>query len=178
MNKTPLKIEDAYYFDRIRPEDRRGYFTTIYQSDWHDLGPEVQFNVSRSRKGVLRGLHYSDGSQPEGKFVSVLKGEILDFIFDVRPQSKTHGIIQTVKLSSYTTRTVYIPPGCAHGFVTLEDSLVAYAATKLWNPEDDRGYNWKSPATEFFIRSTMESEFVDMNELTISNRDKALPFFD
>lgn len=177
MKKTALKIEDAYYFDRIMPEDRRGYFTTVYQSDWHDLGPEVQFNVSRSRKDVFRGLHYSQGEHPEAKFVTVLKGEILDFIFDIRTSSRTYGMIEAIRLSSYTSRSVYIPPGCAHGFVTLDDSLVAYAATKLWKPEDERGYNWKSDATEFFIRTNMEYEFLDPEKIIISDRDQGLPFF-
>jgi dTDP-4-dehydrorhamnose 3,5-epimerase len=177
MKKTALKIEDAFFFDRIRPEDRRGFFTTVYQSDWHELGPEVQFNVSQSRKGVFRGLHYSQGTQPEAKFVSVLKGEILDFIFDVRPGSKTYGIIQAVKISSYPPRTIYIPPGCAHGFVALDDSLVAYAATKLWNPEDERGYNWQSDATGFFIKTNMEYEYIDPSKIIISDKDQVLPFF-
>ena len=177
MKKTALKIEDAYFFDRIKPEDRRGFFTTVYQSDWHELGSEVQFNVSQSRKGVFRGLHYSEGAQPEAKFVSVLKGEILDFIFDARPHSKTYGIIQAVKLSAYAARTIYIPHGCAHGFVALDDSLVAYAATKLWNPEEERGYNWRSDATEFFIRTNMEYEFIDPDNIIISDRDQGLPYF-
>ena len=177
MKKTALKIEDAYFFDRIKPEDRRGYFTTIYQSDWHNLGPEVQFNVSHSKKGVFRGLHYSQGEQPEGKFVTVLKGEIVDFIFDVRMESRTYGMAQAVKLSGYTARTLYVPPGCAHGFVTLEDSLVAYAATKLWNPEDERGYNWKSDAVNFFIRTNMEHEFINPETIIISDRDSQLPYF-
>jgi dTDP-4-dehydrorhamnose 3,5-epimerase len=129
--------------------DARGFFVETWQSGrYAEAGLPavmVQDNVSRSSKGVLRGLHYQ-WPHPQGKLVFVLEGEIVDVAVDIRRGSPTFGRSVTARLSSDDKRQIYVPPGFAHGFhVTSPTALVTYKCTEIYRPEFDRGIRWNDP---------------------------------
>jgi dTDP-4-dehydrorhamnose 3,5-epimerase len=129
--------------------DERGFFMETYnQQRFESMGlPSnfVQDNHSRSSKGVLRGLHYQF-PQWQGKLVRVVSGAIFDVAVDIRSDSTTFGQWYGIEISEENHLQLYIPPGFAHGFVTLSDSAdLAYKCTSLYNAEDDAGIAWNDP---------------------------------
>jgi dTDP-4-dehydrorhamnose 3,5-epimerase len=130
--------------------DERGFFYESFNRDkLVGIGlPShfVQGNVSRSARGVLRGLHYQ-WPKPQGKLVSVLEGEVWDVAVDVRRGSPTFGQWTAVVLSAGNKRHFWIPEGHAHGFVTLsETALFSYVCTDTYDREADAGVRWDDPA--------------------------------
>lgn len=127
-------------------EDARGFFYESFNLDrlaTHGLAPAfVQGNVSCSTRGVLRGLHYQ-WPKPQGKYVSVLEGEVWDVAVDIRRGSPTFGRWTAVLLSAENRRHFWIPEGFAHGFVTLsERALFTYLCTATYDPQADAGIRW------------------------------------
>ena len=126
--------------------DDRGHFLESYHCrryQEHGL-PErfVQDNLSFSKRGVLRGLHYQLGV-PQGKLVWVVQGEVFDVAVDIRKGSPTFGQWAGFTLSSENCKQVYIPEGFAHGFcVTSESALFAYKCTDYYAPREERGIRW------------------------------------
>ena len=126
--------------------DERGYF---YEAFNHDklaplgLAPKfVQGNVSRSERGVLRGLHYQ-WPNPQGKFVSVLEGEVWDVAVDIRRGSPTFGRWAAAVISAENKRQFWIPEGFAHGFVVLsEQATFHYLCTATYDPQADAAVRW------------------------------------
>ena len=109
--------------------------------------PFVQDNHSRSRQGVLRGLHWQLPPHPQGKLVRCVVGEILDVAVDLRRSSATYGQWVGARLSADNHQQLWIPAGFAHGFVTLTDQAeVLYKTTDLWNRESERALRWNDPA--------------------------------
>jgi len=133
---------------RVFP-DARGYFTETYHArKYSEAGLHrafVQDNLSFSSRNVLRGLHYQR-SCPQGKLVYVVKGEIFDVAVDIRRGSPTFGQWEGYRLSDQNHHQLYVPEGCAHGFVVLSDqAAVMYKCTELYDPTDDRGLLWSDP---------------------------------
>ncbi len=136
----------------IRPAvhgDERGYFVETYNE--RDFSPAggmprfVQDNESRSRRGVLRGLHFQK-TRPQGKLVRVIEGEVFDVAVDLRWGSPTFGKWQGVRLSGELKNQFYVPPGFAHGFLVLSESAVfAYKCSDFYFPEDEDGIRWDDP---------------------------------
>ena len=129
--------------------DGRGYLTELWNARrYQDAGLAetfVQDNLSRSRKGVLRGLHFQWPSA-QGKLVTVLKGEIFDVAVDIRADSPTFRGWIGATLSGENHRQIYIPPGFAHGFlVTGDEALVLYKCTDFYNPKDEASLRWDDP---------------------------------
>lgn len=147
---TPLKIPDVILIEpRVFP-DARGFFLETYKySDFAAHGiPEtfVQDNHSRSIRGVLRGLHYQNPPGAQGKLVRAARGVIFDVAVDIRPDSPTFGEWVGEILSDENHYMLYIPPGFAHGFLTLSDVAdVSYKATAEYAPELDSGVIWNDP---------------------------------
>ena len=109
--------------------------------------PFVQDNHSRSRQGVLRGLHWQLPPHPQGKLVRCVVGEILDVAVDLRRSSATFGQWAGARLSADNHQQLWIPAGFAHGFVTLSDQAeVLYKTTDVWNRESERALRWDDPA--------------------------------
>lgn len=130
--------------------DSRGSFHEAWQlRRYADAGLPthwVQDNVSRSARGVLRGLHFQH-PYGQGKLVSVLEGEILDVALDVRRGSPTFGRAAVARLSEENARQVYVPPGCAHGFLVLSDAaIVHYKCTEYYRGECERILVWNDPS--------------------------------
>jgi dTDP-4-dehydrorhamnose 3,5-epimerase len=130
--------------------DERGFFMeTYHQPRFVAAGielPFVQDNHSRSRRGVLRGLHYQL-KFPQGKLVRAVQGEIFDVAVDVRRSSPTFGRWFGTTLSDTNRRQLYVPPGFAHGFcVVSEMAEVLYKTTDVYHPEDEKTVLWNDPA--------------------------------
>lgn len=129
--------------------DARGFFLETFQTDrYRDAGidlPFVQDNHSRSRKGVLRGLHLQK-QHPQGKLVRVARGEVFDVAVDIDPTSKSFGQWVGVVLSDENHRQFWVPPGYAHGFLVLSDIAdFEYKCTDYYHPEDETGLLWSDP---------------------------------
>ena len=131
--------------------DERGFFYESYNArqfaEATGLAPTfVQDNHSRSRQGVLRGLHYQI-QQPQGKLVRVTAGAVYDVAVDIRKGSATFGQWYGIELSAQNMRQMWIPAGFAHGFVvTSEHAEFLYKTTDYWAPEHERAILWNDPA--------------------------------
>jgi dTDP-4-dehydrorhamnose 3,5-epimerase len=162
----------------IRPElatDERGFFARTWcqkEFEGHKLNPRlVQCSISfNKRKGTLRGLHYQAGEHAEAKLVRCTKGSICDMALDIRPESSTFRGWVAVVLSAEERNMLYVPEGCAHGFLTLEDETeVFYQMSQFYNPESARGVRWDDPAFRIPWPGKVE---------VISERDRAYPNFE
>ena len=129
--------------------DSRGFFFESYrESAFKEYGIEtgfVQDNESFSVKGTLRGLHFQKPPFAQGKLVRVLTGKVLDVVVDMRSTSKTFGQHHKVILDAEQHNQIYVPPGFAHGFAALEDSVFAYKCTNYYNKESEGGILWNDP---------------------------------
>jgi dTDP-4-dehydrorhamnose 3,5-epimerase len=130
--------------------DQRGFFLETYQfARYVELGisrPFLQDNLSRSRYGVLRGLHLQNPSA-QGKLVSVLRGRVLDVAVDVRVGSPSFGRHVAVELNEENRRQLWIPRGFAHGFAVLSETVdFFYKCDELYSPKDEISVRWDDPA--------------------------------
>lgn len=137
----------------IEPEvfgDRRGWFFEIFKADRYAAygmsGPFVQDNISRSIRGVLRGLHLQN-PRGQGKLVSILRGCVRDVAVDVRRGSPTFGKHVTVELSEDNRRQLWVPRGFAHGFLVLSEAAeFFYKCDDFYSPADEIAVRWNDPA--------------------------------
>jgi len=130
--------------------DHRGYFMETYnEATFRAAGLPTDFvqdNQSFSGKGILRGLHFQAPPYAQGKLVRVIRGAVLDVALDLRKSSPTYGKHFTIQLTEENKTMFWIPPGFAHGFLTLEeDTLFAYKVTGLYNKESEGGILWNDP---------------------------------
>ena len=149
MHITPTAIADVLIVQPKIHADPRGYFLETFHAERYASagipGPFVQDNLSFSRRGVLRGLHYQ-WPNPQGKLVCVLQGAIFDVAVDIRRQSPTFGRWVGIDLTDADHRQLWIPPGFAHGFCVLSDTaLVSYKCTALYAPDCERAIRWDDP---------------------------------
>jgi len=126
--------------------DERGFFLETWnERDYAAAGIPARFvqdNMSFSKKGVLRGLHFQK-THPQGKLVRAVQGEVFDVAVDLRVASQTFGKWRSVVLSGKKQNQFYIPPGFAHGFLVLsEEALFSYKCTDFYHPEDEGGLIW------------------------------------
>ncbi|MDM1367442.1 dTDP-4-dehydrorhamnose 3,5-epimerase [Myroides marinus] len=171
---TPINecivIEPKVFFDE------RGYFFESFNERVFEekTGLNVRFiqdNQSKSSKGVLRGLHYQRGEYQQAKLVRVLQGEVLDVVLDLRKDSSTYGKHFTQVLSDENFTQVYIPRGCAHGFIVKsETAIFSYKCDNVYNKESEGGIIYNDPSLG------IDWEY-DLNEVIVSDKDKDLPLF-
>ena len=140
---TKCEIEGLYILEPKVFYDDRGYFMETYnQNDFDELGLNMKFvqdNESKSKRGVLRGLHFQK-KHPQGKLVRVIKGSVYDVAVDIRKNSKTFGKWVGVELSEENKKQFYIPEGFAHGFLVLsEEAQFVYKCSDFYYPEDEGG---------------------------------------
>jgi dTDP-4-dehydrorhamnose 3,5-epimerase len=137
----PVIIEPAIY------SDNRGYFFESYNEEaFAKAGIHANFkqdNESLSSKGVLRGLHFQNPPFSQGKLIRVATGAVLDIVVDIRKSSSHYGRYFAVEISSENKKMLWIPPGFAHGFVTLENNtLFLYKCTNVYNKDSESGILW------------------------------------
>lgn len=150
MTITETAIPDLLLIQPPVFEDERGYFYESYnKSTFQKLGLEMDFvqdNQSLSQKGVLRGLHFQNPPHAQGKLVRVIQGSVLDVAVDIRANSPTYGQHVAVTLSGKNKTLFWIPPGFAHGFITLENNtLFSYKCTDSYHPESEEAIIWNDP---------------------------------
>lgn len=151
MNVIPTDIPGVLIFEPRVFEDDRGFFMESFNQRCFDeaVGRHydfVQDNHSRSRKGVLRGLHYQLPPHAQGKLVRVTAGAVFDVAVDIRKSSPTFGKWVGVELSAENRRQLWIPPGFAHGFLVLSDwADFLYKTTAYYAPQSDRCIRWNDP---------------------------------
>jgi dTDP-4-dehydrorhamnose 3,5-epimerase len=152
MKATPLAIPEGMLIEPKVFGDDRGFFLESFNQQAFNeaTGTDHQFvqdNHSRSRKGVLRGLHYQLPPHAQGKLVRVVRGAVFDVAVDIRKGSPTFGQWVGAGLTEDNHRQLWVPPGFAHGFVVLSDSAdFLYKATSFYAPQADRGIAWNDPA--------------------------------
>jgi dTDP-4-dehydrorhamnose 3,5-epimerase len=182
MKVTPTAIPEVLIIEPKVFGDARGFFYESFnQKAFNEAtGTDYQFvqdNHSRSGKGVLRGLHYQI-QQPQGKLVRVVRGAVFDVAVDIRKSSATFGQWVGVELTKANHRQLWIPPGFAHGFLTLSHSAdFLYKTTDYYAPEFERSITWNDPAVA--ILWPLEA---DLPQLSVKDQSAALlanaPVFD
>lgn len=150
MKVVPTALPDVLLIEPRVFEDPRGFFLESYnRRAFAEVGIDVEFvqdNHSRSRRGVLRGLHYQI-EHAQGKLVRVIEGEVFDVAVDLRRASPTFGRHVALTLGAADKRMLFIPPGFAHGFLVVSDAAqFLYKTTDYWYPEHERTLLWRDPA--------------------------------
>jgi dTDP-4-dehydrorhamnose 3,5-epimerase len=151
MHFTETVLPGAFILDPERVEDERGYFARVWCREElaaRGLDARVsQSSISYNRvKGTVRGLHYQIAPHEEAKVVACIRGAIQDVIVDLRPDSPSYLHHFWVRLDALGYRMLYVPPGIAHGFQTLEDdTVVLYQISEPYRPEAGRGVRWDDP---------------------------------
>ncbi len=171
--KTP--IQDMYVIEPTVYGDARGYFMETYNyNEFCTAGLDmvfVQDNQSKSKKGVLRGLHYQTHN-PQGKLVRVISGEVFDIGVDLRQASTTFGKWYGERLSAENKRQLYIPEGFAHGFLVLsEEAEFVYKCTRFYDPSGEGGIRWNDPDI------AVDWPLDNIPDILLSDKDKVQPFF-
>ncbi len=159
----------------IKPKiwgDARGFFVETWQRDRYAKAgipaDFVQDNHSRSRKHILRGLHFQK-NYPQGKLVSVSLGEVFDVVVDIRPDSPTRGQWYGAVLTGENQHQLWVPPGMAHGFCVLSDiAHFHYKCTEFYHPEDEGAIRWNDPDIAIAW---------PVAEPVVSAKDAAAPFW-
>ena len=175
FNFIKTSIEGVYIIEPTVFGDNRGYFMESYSKrDFEEAGLTMNFvqdNESKSKKGVLRGLHFQT-KHTQGKLVRVVEGEVFDVAVDLRAGSPTFGKWTGVTLTAENKRQFYIPEGFAHGFLVLsETATFQYKCTDYYAPEYDGGVLWNDP--EIGIEWPLEG----IDEVLLSDKDKVQQTF-
>ncbi|MES2732395.1 MAG: dTDP-4-dehydrorhamnose 3,5-epimerase [Bacteroidota bacterium] len=156
---------------RIFTDERGLFFESYNQKEFEDNKLPfafIQDNQSFSVKGTLRGLHFQNSPFAQGKLVRVITGKVLDVAVDMRPDSATFGQHETFILDDLSNKLLYIPEGFAHGFLALEDSILSYKCTQLYNKASESGISWNDP--QLGIQWGIDNPIV-------SEKDQLLPTF-
>ena len=152
--------------------DERGlFFESFNQNSFKDIGIDQNFlqdNQSFSKKGVIRGLHFQNDPNAQGKLVRTVKGKVLDVVVDIRRNSPTFGQWESVILDSNIGNMLWVPVGFAHGFAAIEDSIFLYKCTNIYNKESEAGILWSD--------ETLNIDWCIYNPI-VSSKDKNLPNF-
>ena len=152
MLLEPLNIEGSWLANSPVHSDDRGNFREWFKSDDFEKSIRkklslAQANISTSKKGVVRGIHYSIASLGQAKWVTCASGEINDVIVDIRPDSPTYGKHQVINLNAQDGKAVYIGEGLGHGFIALEsNTVVAYLVSSAFSAKDEFDINPLDPA--------------------------------
>ena len=165
-------IEGVFTVEPTVFGDERGYFMETYnERDFKEEGIDLTFvqdNQSKSSKGVLRGLHFQY-TQPQGKLVRVIKGEVFDVIVDLRKDSETYGEWIGEILSDENKKQLFVPKGFAHGFLVLsDDAEFVYKCTDFYNGDDEGGILWNDP--DIGIEWPLEE--IGEENIILSEKDK------
>jgi dTDP-4-dehydrorhamnose 3,5-epimerase len=175
MNLIKTKLDGLVVLKSTIFKDNRGYFMESYnQKNINKLLGNVNFvqdNESESYRGVLRGLHFQKPPYTQAKLVRCLKGSVLDVVLDLRKDSKTYGIFETISLTEENKKQLFIPKGFAHGFIVLSKSAIfSYKVDNYYNPDSESGVLWSDLDLNIDWK-------INKNEIIVSEKDKNLPTF-
>lgn len=173
MNIVKTKIEGVVIIEPEIFEDNRGYFFESFSEEWFRQNVYnthfVQDNESKSRYGVLRGLHFQKPPHTQSKLIRVVKGKVLDVAVDIRKGSPTFGQYVSVLLTEENKRQCFIPRGFAHGFLVLSDEAIfQYKCDNYYAPQSEGGISWNDP------RLNIDWQITE-NEIFLSDKDKRNP---
>ena len=176
MKFTRTEIPDVIVSEPQIFKDDRGYFAETFRQDQLEkfIGYTINFcqeNESKSRYGVLRGLHYQLAPYAQTKLVLVVSGSVLDIAVDIRKNSSTFGQHVTIELSSQNKRQLLVPKGFAHGIVVLSEvAIIAYKVDNYYNPTSERGIAYNDATLAIDWRVTQD-------KLQFSEKDLQQPTF-
>jgi dTDP-4-dehydrorhamnose 3,5-epimerase len=175
MNLIKTKLDGLVVLKPTVFKDNRGYFMESYnQKNINKLLGNVNFvqdNESESTRGVLRGLHFQKPPYTQAKLVRCLKGSVLDVVLDLRKDSKTYGIFETISLTEENKKQLFIPKGFAHGFIVLSKTAIfSYKVDNYYNPDSESGVLWSDLDLNIDWK-------INKNEIIVSEKDKNLPTF-
>ena len=144
MKIKKTKFKNLVILKGVKHKDNRGYLRELVLEKL--IKENFKFQIlSVSKKNVLRGLHFQV-KQPQGKLISVLKGEIFDVTVDLRKNSKTFGKYFSIRLSEKNCTSIFVPPGFAHGFLTLKkENIICYSCTEYRSPKNERSLKYNDP---------------------------------
>ncbi len=169
MQKLPTQLTGPVLMASTVHGDERGFFLETYRRDaLAELGVGVDFvqdNHSRSRRGIVRGMHYQPG---QAKLIRCVRGSILDVIVDIRPGSPQFGQWESIVLDDAEHRQLYVPDGFAHGFCVLSEIAdVTYKVSTYYDPQSESGFAFDDPEVAI--------QWPDDIELVASERDRSAP---
>ena len=174
LKKLETNLQGIYIIEPLVFEDNRGFFLESYnKSEFEEIeifDKFIQDNHSKSKRGVLRGLHFQT-KHSQGKLVRVIKGSVYDVAVDIRKNSSTFGKWHGIELSAENKKMFFIPKGFAHGFLTLEDDTeFQYKCTDLYMPQYDSGIMWNDK--EININWNFEKYGLKEEGIVLSEKDK------
>lgn len=174
MTCTETPLSGVFILEPKVFGDARGYFYESYnRKTFAGFGIDADFvqeNVSRSQKGVVRGLHYQINPHAQGKLVRVAHGEVFDVVVDIRKGSPTFGKWFGITLSAENKLNLWVPPGFAHGFSVISESAeFAYKVTELYAPAAERSMLWNDP--------DLGITWSAVDESLLSDKDRYAPRF-
>ena len=175
MNLIKTKLDGLVVLKPTVFKDNRGYFMESYnQKNINKLLGNVNFvqdNESESFRGALRGLHFQKPPYTQAKLVRCLKGSVLDVVLDLRKDSKTYGIFETISLTEENKKQLFIPKGFAHGFIVLSKSAIfSYKVDNYYNSDSESGVLWSDLDLNIDWK-------INKNEIIVSEKDKCLTTF-
>ncbi len=177
MEVTTTTIKDCYLITPKVYKDSRGFFCETYHQERFNeltgLNPKfVQDNQSESGYGVIRGLHYQTGDWAQAKLIRVVRGKVIDVVVDLRRDSPSYLQHIAVPIDHQSMQQLFVPRGCAHGFVTLTDfSIFAYKCDNFYNQEAEHGIRYNDPSLNIDWQ-------IDPKEQLVSAKDLALPLLE
>ncbi|WP_027331172.1 dTDP-4-dehydrorhamnose 3,5-epimerase [Marinimicrobium agarilyticum] len=175
MNIVDTRIPDVKILEPRVFGDERGFFMETFRESWFRENVAdvtfVQDNHSKSRRGILRGLHYQE-PQPQGKLVRVVSGEVFDVAVDIRRDSPSFGQWVGCYLSTDNRRQMWVPEGFAHGFLVMSDSAeFVYKCTNYYHPESEQSIRWDDPTLG------IEWPVERAGDVLLSEKDRTAPIF-
>ncbi len=171
------KIPGLIICEMKKIKDNRGIFFESFRKDLLEkyLGKKInicQENISESKFGVLRGLHFQKEPYSQSKIVAVVQGKILDVVVDIRKNSKFYGKTFSMELDENENKQLFIPKGFAHGFVVLsKKAVISYKVDNYYNPKSERGLKYDDPYLKIDWK-------IDSSLIITSKKDKKYPSFD
>jgi dTDP-4-dehydrorhamnose 3,5-epimerase len=168
-------IADLLIIEPLVHGDSRGYFFESYNDnafkEYNLKYDFIQDNEAKSKKGVLRGLHFQYPPHTQTKLIRAISGEILDAVVDLRINSKTYGRVFTIKLNDHNKTQLLVPKGFAHGYIVLsEEAIVAYKVDEKYMALEEGGLAWNDQILNI-------DWLLDKNEILLSEKDKQQQFF-
>jgi len=176
INVVDTNIKDVKILEPKLFSDNRGYFYESFnENEFSNKISSTRFiqdNQSKSKFGVLRGLHFQKKPYEQAKLVRVIKGKILDVAVDIRPNSSTYKQYVSIELNDQNHLQLFIPEGFAHGFVVLsKEAIVSYKVNQIYHPESDSGYRFDDSSFDIDWK-------IKKKNISLSNKDSNLNYLD